>query len=117
MQYQRWIREMNLKPKMRAAQEALARLKARTGGSTRRTRKQGAVKSEHAWSADRFMRELERAKRVGPAGVSDAELLRFCQEGHRFVTHFWIDAGPFFVELWRRIEQGRIANVRTKEEA
>jgi hypothetical protein len=108
---------MNLKPKMRAAHEALARLKARTAGSTRRTRKQRPVKSEPGWSTERFMRELERAKRIGPAGLSDAELLRFCQEGHRFVTHFWIDAGPFFVELWRRIEQGRIANIRTKEEA
>ena len=108
---------MNLKPKMRAAHEALARLKARTAGSTRRTRKQGPVKSEPGWSTERFMRELERAKRIGPAGLSDAELLRFCQEGHRFVTHFWIDAGPFFVELWRRIEQGDIANIRTKEEA
>jgi hypothetical protein len=112
-----WIRHMRVTSRMRAAHEALARLKARTAGSTSQTRKQGPVKSEPAWSADRFMRELERAKRVGPAGLSDAELLRFCQEGHRFVTHFWIDAGPFFVELWRRIEEHRFANVRTKEEA
>ena len=108
---------MRVTSKMRAAHEALARLKSRTGGSTNRSPKQGPVKSEPGWSAERFMRELERAKRIGPAGLSDAELLRFCQEGHRFVTHFWIDAGPFFVELWRRIEEHRIANVRTKEEA
>jgi hypothetical protein len=33
------------------------------------------------------------------------------------MAHFWIDSRPFFVELWRRIEQHRIPNIRTKTEA
>jgi len=65
-----------------------------------------------------FSLKLERVKRVGPAGLLDVDLLEFCRGAHKhYKTHFWVQARPFFIELWRRIDENRIPEIRTKTEA
>jgi len=55
-----------------------------------------------------FSLKLERVKRVGPAGLLDVDLLEFCRGAHKhYKTHFWVQARPFFIELWRRIDENR----------
>lgn len=71
--------------------------------------------TERAWGHREFTQAVDHAKRVGPEGLSDSELIHICRGAHNYLSKFWADAQPFFVELWRRIEEGSI--VRTKTEA
>jgi hypothetical protein len=74
--------------------------------------------SERVWSHAEFALALERVKGAGPAGLRDGDLLEFCRGAHKhYKTHFWADARPFFIELWRRIGEKQIPNIRTKAEA
>jgi hypothetical protein len=80
------------------------------------------VKTEqHAivWSQDDFRREVEKAKRIGPQKMADANLLSFCRGAHSYLyAHFWADARPFFVELWKRIENHEMPEIlNSKTEA
>jgi hypothetical protein len=71
-----------------------------------------------AMSQNEFVSVLEDAKQIGPAALSNDDLLRFCRNAYgHFAKHFWIDAQPFFVELWRRVEAHQIPGIRTKAEA
>jgi len=65
-----------------------------------------------------FAAALSKAQQSGPGVLSNDELLGFCRKAFGyFESHFLIDARPFFVELWWRIEARRIAGIRTKTEA
>lgn len=75
------------------------------------------VKSRKAsviWSHIDFGRELEKAKRVGPEKMSNDDLVSFCHgvSGY-YHAHFWADARPFFLELWRRIDAGKLHMSKT----
>jgi hypothetical protein len=73
---------------------------------------------EPVWSEDQCRNELEKAKRVRPSSLSDADLFRLLRGLHiDFLVHFWADVRPFFVEFWRRIENKQIADIPTKSEA
>jgi len=67
------------------------------------------------WSHAEFGRELEKAKRIGPQKMSDSDLLSFCHgiSGYYHV-HFWVDARPFFRELWYRINIGKLRMSKTE---
>ena len=75
------------------------------------------VPAERSWNHRDFAHEVDKSRAGGPGGLSDAELLHFCRGADGFYTHFWADAQPFFVELWKRIEEGRISYIHTKTEA
>ena len=75
------------------------------------------VPIKRTWNHRDFAHEVDKSKAVGPGGLSDNELLRFCRGADGLYTHFWADAQPFFVELWKRIEEGRISYIHTKTEA
>jgi hypothetical protein len=76
------------------------------------------MENELVWSEEQISSELEKAKRIGVRNLSNGDLLRLCRSLRgRFLTHFWADARPFFVELWRRIENKQIADIPTKTEA
>ena len=77
----------------------------------------GIVSSEPVWGPRKFALELEKAKRIGPHKISDAALVRFCRGAQIYFVHFWVDAGPFFIELWKRIEEGRMRGIHTKTQA
>lgn len=76
------------------------------------------VRDAAAWGHEQFALQLEKAKRVGPAKLSNEVLLDFCKGafGH-FRRYYWIQARPFFRELWRRLEEGLVPGIRTKVEA
>jgi hypothetical protein len=73
---------------------------------------------EPVLSKDQYRKELEKALQIGPGNLSNAVLFRLLR-GVRtdFLVHFWADVRPFFVELWRRIENKQIADIPTKTEA
>ena len=68
-----------------------------------------AEKPMVVWNHADFGRELEKAKRIGPKQMSNRDLLNFCHgvSGY-YRVHFWVDARPFFQELWRRINAGTL---------
>ena len=68
-----------------------------------------AGKPDVIWSHADFERELEKAKKIGPQKMSDNELMSFCHgiSGY-YHAHFWVDARPFFRELWHRINAGKL---------
>jgi hypothetical protein len=68
-----------------------------------------ARKPDVIWSHAEFGRELEKAKKIGPKNMSDSDLLSFCRgvSGY-YHSHFWVDARPFFRELWDRINAGKL---------
>jgi hypothetical protein len=68
-----------------------------------------AGKSDVIWSHADFGRELEKAKKIGADKLSDNDLLRLCRgiSGY-YHAHFWVDARPFFQELWHRINVGKL---------
>ena len=80
-------------------------------------KRRGVVPTGRTWNHRDFAREVDKSKAGGPGGLSDDELLYFCRGADGFFTHFWADARPFFVELWKRIEAGRISYIHTKTEA
>ena len=71
-----------------------------------------ADKPEVVWNHSEFGRELEKAKKIGPTKMSNKDLLSFCNgvAGYHRV-HFWVDARPFFRELWHRIDVGKIPHM------
>lgn len=70
------------------------------------------------WSFADFTSEIGEANRIGLANLSHAELLGICAGTQRhFKYHFWVDVRPFFLELWRRIEEKRMPEAPTKTEA
>jgi hypothetical protein len=76
------------------------------------------MENDLVWSEEQCSTELEKAKRIGVRNLSNRALLGLCRSLRaRFLTHYWADARPFFVELWRRIENKQIADIPTKTEA
>jgi hypothetical protein len=77
------------------------------------------VKAEQhtiVWSEGDFRREVEKARRIKPQKMSDADLLSFCRGAHRyFHAHFWADARPFFVELWKRIDNHEMPEIQNSK--
>lgn len=70
------------------------------------------------WSAADFTREVERVKGIGPGKLTNDQVFGFCRGAHTYFRgHYWADARPVFVELWRRIERHRIPGIRTKTQA
>jgi hypothetical protein len=68
------------------------------------------------WNQPDFEREVKKAQKIGPKEMSDAELLNFCRGAHGFFyAHFWSDARPFFVELWRRIEEQKMPEIENSK--
>jgi hypothetical protein len=95
----------------------MKRVIRKTGQRVRPSVREDVVPTERAWSHREFTLAVDHAKRVGPEGLSDSELIHMCRSAHNYLSKFWADAEPFFVELWRRIEEGSIPHVRTKTEA
>jgi hypothetical protein len=89
--------------------------RARQKGSGRKSQ---CASPESVWTHDELARELDAAKRIGAAQLSNDHLLHLCRGacGH-FAKHLWKAARPFFRELWRRIERHEIRGVRNKKEA
>jgi hypothetical protein len=81
-------------------------IKKRTKATTQIVK---AEKPEVIWTHADFQREVEKAKKVGPRKMSNEDLVSFCHgvNGY-FHAHFWADSRPFFVELWRRINDGKL---------
>jgi hypothetical protein len=77
------------------------------------------VKTEQdaiVWSQPDFEREVKKAQKIGPQKMADADLLSFCRGAHSyFYAHFWADARPFFVELWKRIENHEMPEVQNSK--
>jgi hypothetical protein len=74
-----------------------------------------ASEPEAVWNHADFERELERAKKIGPRKMDPFDLLGFCHRMNSYLhAHFWTDARPFFVELWRRIEAGEFRVTKTE---
>jgi hypothetical protein len=68
-----------------------------------------ASKPEVVWSHADFERELQKAKKIGPKKMAGEDLLNFCRGVNGYYhAHFWTDARPFFLELWRRINHGKL---------
>jgi hypothetical protein len=70
---------------------------------------------QSTWTFAEYTSEIGKARRIGPANLSDAGLLGICTRHVK--AHFWADVRPFFVELWERIEKGSMPEVHTKAEA
>jgi hypothetical protein len=76
------------------------------------------METDLVWSEEQCSIELDKAKRIGVRNLSNKALLGLCRSLRaRFLAHYWADARPFFVELWRRIENKQIADIPTKTEA
>ena len=74
-----------------------------------------AARVEVVWTHAEFGRELEKAKQIGPNKMSDTDLLRFCRGVNCYYhSHFWVDARPFFRELWHRINDGKLRMSKTE---
>jgi len=74
-----------------------------------------ARKPAVVWSHADFGGELERAKRIGPKKMSDNDLVIFCRGVSSYYhAHFWADARPFFLELWQRINVGKLRMSKTE---
>jgi hypothetical protein len=79
------------------------------------TKAQTASKPEVVWSHDDFDHELDEARRIGPENMSDSDLVMLCQGVSGYLrAHFWVDARPFFLELWRRIDVGKLRMNKTE---
>lgn len=61
------------------------------------------------WTYKDLPRELAKADQVGPRKISHEHLLSFCHGINTFQHgRLLMDARPYFVELWRRINQGEL---------
>jgi len=67
---------------------------------------------EAASSTEHSAREFDKAKRIGPAALSNDALLGACRNAHKP----WIKCGKYFREAYKRAKQGRIPGVRTQAE-
>ena len=87
-------------------------IKKRTKAATQIVK---AKKAEVVWTDTDYERELERAKKIGPKDMSDEALVSFCHGANSyFHAHFWADARPFFLELWKRINSGKLKMSKTE---
>lgn len=76
------------------------------------------ARASAVWDHEDFVLKLEKAKAADPTELSATDLLDFCRGASRhFRKHYWVDARPFFVELWDRIERKKIPEVPTKTAA
>jgi len=72
------------------------------------------AKPEIIWTHDDFARELKKAKGIGPRNMSNDALVIFCCRLNSYYRgRFLMDARPFFVELWRRIEKRKLRMSKT----
>ena len=68
------------------------------------------------WIPTEFARAADSIAEV--SNLSNDDLFRVCQGAHHcYRFHYLADFHPFFFELWKRIKDGRIPNIRTKTEA
>jgi hypothetical protein len=68
-----------------------------------------AKKAEVVWTHLDYDREVNEAKRVGPEKMSNEALVSFCRGINGYYrAHYWADARPFFLELWKRIDGGKL---------
>jgi len=66
-------------------------------------------KADVVCSDAEFKREFETAKKIGPTKMSNNDLLSFCRGVNGYYhAHSWVDARPFFQELWERIDSGKL---------
>ena len=87
-------------------------IKKRTKAATQIVK---AKKAEVVWTDTDYERELERAKKIGPKDMSDEALVSFCRGVSSYYhAHFWADARPFFLELWKRINSGKLKMSKTE---
>lgn len=95
--------------KVKDGNEALTKIAGRSIPTTE------AGKPHVIWSHADFRRELEKAKKTGPQKMSNDDLLSFCHgmSGY-YHAHFWVDARPFFRELWHRINVGKLRLSKTE---
>ena len=70
--------------------------------------------TNRTWSLSEFTRELAKVEEVGINKISNEDLLRFCRGAHGCFGHYLADLQPFFQEVWRRIEDGRITLTKTE---
>jgi hypothetical protein len=72
-------------------------------------------KPDVVWSHAEFGSELEKAKKIGANKMSNNDLLSLCRgiSGY-YHAHFWVDARPFFKELWQRINSGQMHMNKTE---
>jgi hypothetical protein len=72
-------------------------------------------KAEVVWTHLVYDRELYEAQQIGPKNMSDEALMSFCRgvSGY-YHAHFWSDARPFFLELWQRINNGKLKMSKTE---
>ncbi len=88
------------------AKESKMKIKKRTKATTQIVK---AKKAEVVWTHLDYDREVYEAKRVGPEKMSDEALVSFCRGINGYYrAHFWADARPFFLELWKRIDGGKL---------
>jgi hypothetical protein len=94
------------------AKESRMTIKKRTKAATQIVK---ARTPEIVWGHEDFEREVEKAKKIGPKKMSNEDLVSFCHgvNGY-FHAHFWADSRPFFVELWRRINSGKLKMSKTE---
>jgi hypothetical protein len=65
-----------------------------------------------------YQEALEHAKREGATALSVPKLMGFCGLACQQISKGrWIDAQPFFQEVFRRVENHLIPGVRTKADA
>jgi hypothetical protein len=65
-----------------------------------------------------YLKVLADAKRKGPTELSNGELVGFCKLSCDYVSkHRWINEGPFFQEVFRRVENHLIPGIRTQADA
>lgn len=67
-------------------------------------------------SHEEFSLELEKAQAVGIPKLSNEALLNHCKGAYGQFKRYWVNARPFFLELWRRLEDGLVPEIRTKAE-
>src|ERR1700689_2132135 len=92
--------------------------KKRTKGAKQIDRRPSPIvsarKPEVVWGHAGFGSELKRARRIGPKKMSNDDLVSFCHGANGYYhAHFWADARPFFLELWRRIDAGKLNMSKT----
>jgi hypothetical protein len=61
-----------------------------------------------------FVRQLANAEAVGARKMTNEDLLSFCRSAYGFFEHYLSHSRPFFQELWKRIEDGRISLTKTE---
>jgi len=94
---------------------SIGRLRTRPAGFTIPVPKQESIKNMRVWSPDELTREFGRAKRIGSVKVRGVKLLSFCKNAHEFHRQYYKDMQPFFVELWREIENLELPEIHNSK--